>query len=204
MEMDQKKEVKAPLPLDFYLENDVVSLGKKLLGKILFTHLPSNEITGGIIIETESYAGITDRASHAYGNKRTPRTEAMFQTGGIAYVYLCYGMHHLLNVVTNEKDIPHAVLIRALHPLYGIETMGKRCNKSTSDASLTSGPGSLAKALGITMKQNRTSLASPEIWIEDYKTIPEKNILAGPRIGVTYAKEDALLPYRFQIKNLWF
>src|SRR5688572_7863163 len=101
------------LKRDFYTREDVVLVAKELLGKVLCTKW-NGKTTSGIITETEAYEGITDRASHAYRGRRTERTEIMYSEGGTAYVYLCYGMHHLFNVVTNKKDIPHAVLIRAV------------------------------------------------------------------------------------------
>lgn len=190
------------LPPSFYQSPDVVSLSKQLLGKALFTHL-DGQITGGLIIETEAYAGIADRACHSYNDRRTPRTEVMYQPGGIAYVYLCYGIHCLLNCVTSHEGDPKGVMIRAIQPLWGLETMLKRRNKKSLDKTLTSGPGALTAALGITRAQNGIPLDSPSLWIEetDLQINPDQ-IRALPRIGVDYAGEDALLPYRFQIDPL--
>jgi DNA-3-methyladenine glycosylase len=109
-----------PLPSEFYIRTDVVQVARDLLGKVLYTSF-NHEITAGIIIETEAYAGVTDKASHAYNNRRTARTEIMYRTGGTAYVYLCYGIHSLFNIVTSVEDNPHAVLIRGIEPLHGIE-----------------------------------------------------------------------------------
>lgn len=192
------------LPSDFYIQEDVVSLAKQLLGKKIFTNF-NNTLTGGIIVETESYKGKEDRASHAYNNRYTKRTEVMYEEGGIAYVYLCYGIHHLFNVVTYKKGEPHAILIRAIEPTVGIETMLKRRNKKNLTFSLTAGPGALTQALGITKEHNGLSLQSDLLWIEDNPTtILPKNILASSRVGVSYAKEDALFPWRFRIfKNPW-
>lgn len=189
---------------DFYTRTDVLKISKELLGKVLHTHI-NGVHTSGIIVETEAYNGIIDKASHAYGGKRTARTETMYSHGGVSYIYLCYGIHHLFNVVTNVKDVPHAVLIRAIEPLEGIDTMLKRRQKTKLDTNLTSGPGSLTKALGITTEFNAASLDGDMIWISDNSiTIPDNEIIASPRIGVVYAKEDALLPYRFRIKeNKW-
>ncbi len=178
------------IPLAFYQNPDVVEIAQKLLGKLLLTFL-DGQITGGYITETESYAGVTDRASHAYGARRTQRTEVMYAKGGIAYVYLCYGIHHLLNVVTADAGTPHAILIRALEPAIGLETMFKRRGRKP----LTHGPGALTQALGITLKQNGKPFNSSEIWIEE--GVKVKSMTAGPRIGVDYAGPDALLPYRF-------
>ena len=186
----------SPLPLDFYLRDDVVTIAKELLGKYLFTQIDDDPVTGGMIIETEAYRGPEDRASHAYGNRRTKRTEVMFHDGGTAYVYLCYGIHHLLNVVTHTANHPHAVLIRAIQPLEGIETMLRRRHKKQLDKTLTSGPGSLCQALGITLKHNGLPFDRPPLWIED-RNISIETFHSGPRIGVDYAGEDALLPWRF-------
>ena len=151
---------------EFYERSDILLISQELLGKLLFTNF-KNKLTVGMIVETEAYAGVTDRASHAYGNKNTNRTKIMYESGGIAYVYLCYGIHHLFNIVTNKIDIPHAILIRAIEPMDGIKTMLKRRNKKTTDHTLTSGPGSLSKAMGITLKNSGESLISNHIWLED-------------------------------------
>jgi DNA-3-methyladenine glycosylase len=153
-----------------------------------------------MIIETEAYCGVEDKASHAYGNRRTKRTETMFSEGGIAYVYLCYGLHHLFNIVANKKDIPHAVLIRAIRPEIGIDTMLKRRHKECLIPSLTNGPGSLCQALGITRIHDGIELDSHHIWLEDRGIIiPPEAIQESPRIGVEYAQEDALKPWRFYL-----
>jgi DNA-3-methyladenine glycosylase len=156
-------------------------------------------------VETEAYRAPEDRASHAFGNKRTPRTEIFYNQGGIAYVYLCYGIHYLFNIVTNIKDVPHAVLVRAIEPVTGIDIMLHRRKKTKIDYTLTSGPGALSLALGITKKQNGVSLKDNEIWLENKgMVIDEKEILSGPRIGVAYAKEYASMPWRFYLKdNPW-
>lgn len=153
-----------------------------------------------MITETEAYAGVTDKASHAYGNRRTARTEVMFAEGGVAYVYLCYGIHHLFNVVTNVAEIPHAVLIRAGEPLEGIDHMLLRRKKATLTPALTSGPGALSAALGIRTIHSGVSLNGDRISIHDMGTnISPSQIVAATRIGVAYAGADALLPYRFYI-----
>ena len=187
----------------FYCNTDVVDISKKLLGKVLVTNL-SNHLTSGIIVETEAYAGIFDRASHAFNNKRTKRTEIMYKNGGIAYVYLCYGIHNLFNVITNVKDVPHAVLIRAIEPLEGIKEMYRR-RKISKKYHLTDGPGKLTQALGIDKNCNGKSLQSDTIWIQDTGIkFLEKDILSSTRIGVDYAGKDAKLLYRFHVKdNKW-
>ena len=136
------------VPLSFYDRKDVIQIAKELLGKILVTNF-DGVITSGRIVETEAYNGVIDRASHAWGGRRTSRTEIMYAEGGKAYVYLCYGIHHLFNIVTNVRDVPHAVLIRAIEPLHGIETMLQRTGKPFANVTLTRGPGNVSKALGI-------------------------------------------------------
>lgn len=190
-----------PLPLSFYLQQDVVHIARNLLGKILHTQLDGH-YTAGIIVETEAYNGIVDKASHAYGNRRTERTEIMFAKGGVAYVYLCYGIHHLFNVVSNIEGVPHATLIRALEPLHGVDMMLERRRKPKADHSITKGPGSVAQAMGLHTRYSGESLMGPAIWIsESDEEINQKDIIASPRIGVDYAQEDALLPYRFYLAN---
>jgi len=185
----------------FYRRHDVVQVAKELLGKILVTRW-DGVLTAGRIVETEAYAGITDKASHAYGGRRTPRNEVMYAAGGKAYVYLCYGIHHLVNVVTHEAGTPHAVLIRALEPMKGIEIMTERAGKLKTDPALARGPGNLSKALGITTRHSGFNLAGKEFYVaEDTFTFPEIAVGCSPRIGVDYAGEDALLPYRFYIRG---
>lgn len=189
------------LPLSYYSNQDVLFLAKDLLGKVLFTEINGN-ITAGIIVETEAYFGIQDKASHAYGGRRTDRTETLYSHGGISYVYLCYGIHHLFNVVTSVENDPHAVLIRAIEPLIGKEIMESRRNMPASKAAISSGPGSAAKALGIDRTFNQKDLSGAEIWIENQNIqYSSDEIESGPRVGVAYAGEDALLPWRFWVKG---
>ncbi|HEV8052722.1 MAG TPA: DNA-3-methyladenine glycosylase [Parachlamydiaceae bacterium] len=193
------------IPLSFFQQDDVIALSKSLIGKYLFTRLePENVVTGGMIIETEAYQGISDKACHAFNNRRTKRTETMFSAGGTAYIYFCYGIHHLFNIVTNKKDIPHAILIRAIKPEIGIDVMLKRRNKEKVVPALTSGPGSVCQALGMTREQNGLSVKGKSIWVEDRGIkIPEEHILTSPRIGVDYAGEDALKPWRFYLDPMF-
>ncbi len=159
-----------------------------------------------MIVETEAYRGVTDRASHAFNNRRTPRTEVMFAEGGLSYVYLCYGIHHLFNVITNRNEIPHAVLIRAIEPFDGIDIMLSRTKKKIARRDLTAGPGALTKALGISLLHNKIDITNnKKIWIEDRGiNISNQKILSSPRVGVESAGADAALPYRFRIKgNNW-
>ena len=194
---------KGKLTEAFYVREDVVQISKDLLGKFLYTSMGGIQ-TGGMIIETEAYAGVTDRASHAYNNRRTARTEIMYREGGTAYVYLCYGIHSLFNVVTNTEDIPHAVLIRAILPTDGIDVMLRRRGKKKLDTTLAAGPGSVSAALNIHYSHTGKNLLGDEIWIEDKGVkIRPYEIIAGPRVGVDYAGKDAFLPWRFSIVNLY-
>lgn len=180
--------------------NNVVDIAKQLIGVEIYTRF-NNQTTAGIITETEAYAGETDKASHAYGGRRTPRTETMYGSAGTAYIYLCYGMHHLFNIVTGPKDTPHAVLLRGIEPTHGEEIMRDRMNKPTGKLRLD-GPGKAAKALGITTAANGSSLDGSLIGLRlPSFDIGSLDILVGPRIGVDYAGQDALLPYRFYIQK---
>lgn len=200
------------LEKDFYLREDVVEISKELLGKYLFTKI-DGKVTAGIITETEAYAGETDKASHAYNGRRTNRTEIMFAEGGMSYVYLCYGIHHLFNVVTNFKNTPHAVLVRAVKPIEGIKTILQRRKLEPSKElveqvvngkkNIAGGPGTVSQALGIQTIHTGLDLTQNKIWIEDKNIVVKPtDIIAGPRIGVDYAGEDAKLPYRFVINSL--
>jgi len=189
------------LPAVYYYNPDVVALSRDLIGKYLFTRI-NGVTTGGYIIETEAYNGVVDRASHAYGNRLTPRTKTMYQAGGVAYVYLCYGIHEMFNIVTNVEGNPNAILIRAIEPTEGLEAMQVRRNMPVVKPTITMGPGSVAKALGISRTINAYSLQGDTIWIEDRGlTFPDESVAAVPRVGVDYAGDDALLPYRFYVKG---
>jgi DNA-3-methyladenine glycosylase len=189
------------LPTSYYQQDDVVALSRDLLGKYIFTSI-DDIVTGGYIVETEAYNGIVDKASHAYGNRKTNRTSVMFQQGGIIYVYLCYGIHEMLNIVTSSEGQPHAILIRAVHPTDGIPVMLDRRRMAALKPNLTRGPGSVAKALGISRAINTLSLQSDVIWLEDrWLYFGDESIASAPRIGVDYADEDASLPYRFYVKG---
>lgn len=191
----------AKLPLSFYQRDNVVRIARELLGKILVTKW-NDVVTSGRIVEVEAYAGVIDRASHAFGGRRTARNEIMYRDGGFAYVYLCYGIHHLFNVVTHSNDTPHAILVRALEPLKGVDTMLERTGKEKPDNTLTRGPGNLSKAMGITTRHTGHSLLSDTLFIEDDEFRYRKNeIGASPRIGVDYAGTHAEWPYRFYVKG---
>lgn len=188
------------LPRQYFLHNNVVGIARGLLGMVLVTQW-NGLLTAGRIVETEAYAGTTDRASHAYRG-RTPRTAVMFADGGTAYVYLCYGLHQMFNIVTAPEGTPHAVLVRALEPLAGIDIMLQRTGKKVADHSLTRGPGNVGKAMGFHTTQCGRPLQSEELFIaSDGYTVDSDAIAAGSRIGVDYAGADALLPYRFWIKG---
>ena len=190
-----------PLPLDFYRRADVVRISRDLLGQYLFTRIGGRTVTGGRIVETEAYAGATDRASHAYGNRRTRRTAVMYAAGGVAYVYLCYGLHALFNIITSVEGMPHAVLIRALEPTHGIPVMLKRRRKTRFDRTLTAGPGTLAQALGITVRHSGQSLQGNEIWLEKGIALRPEEVVATARVGVDYAGADAQRPWRFRVRR---
>jgi DNA-3-methyladenine glycosylase len=189
------------VPLSFYDRKDVIQIAKELLGKILVTNF-DGLITSGRIVETEAYVGIVDKASHSFGGRRTARNEHMYAAAGTAYVYICYGMHQMMNIVTNKKEIPDAVLIRALEPLEGIDIMLQRTGKSFLDYTLTRGPGNVGKALGIFKHHSGSFLLDNEIYLlNDNYTITNEAIGISRRIGVEGAGEHSLLPYRFYVKG---
>ena len=191
------------LPLSFYLRDDVVAIARELLGKVLVTAF-GGEVTSGRIVETEAYAGEGDKASHA-SKGRTERTEVMFGGGGRAYVYLCYGIHQMFNIVTAGEGVPHAILIRAVEPMEGKDLMLQRTGKKGWDNSLTSGPGKVGKAFGFHTSQCGLSLTGDELYIaDDGFVVGEEDIVASPRIGVDYAGEHAAWHYRFYLKDTLF
>lgn len=184
------------LNASYYLNPDVVFLAKDLIGKTLCTRINGTH-TAGIITETEAYAGVNDKASHAYNGRRTNRTETMYSKGGVSYVYLCYGIHKLFNIVTNVKDVPHAILVRAIYPTVGVEEIVRRRGAKLSPH-LCVGPGKVSQALGIDLLHNNLSLTGQEIWLQDDGVrVNPSDIQTGPRIGVDYAGEDTKLPFRF-------
>ena len=182
----------------FFLRTDVVQIAKELLGKVIVTKI-DDQLTSGIITETEAYAGPIDKASHAYGNKKTKRTQTMFKEGCIAYVYLIYGIHHLFNFVSNVEGIPHAILLRGIVPLRGLDIMQKRRN-TTKQSGFTLGPGTASQALGITTALDGVDLLGDKIWVEDAGIeIAPLSIIAKPRIGVDYAGEHAKWEWNFVV-----
>jgi DNA-3-methyladenine glycosylase len=192
------------LQRSFYLRSDVVQISRDLLGKVLCTSI-KNRISAGVITETEAYAGEIDKASHAYGGRRTARTEIMYRKGGIAYIYLCYGIHSLFNIVTNHENIPHAILIRSIEPIAGIGWMLERIGRTKLDGKPGVGPGRVSQLLGIHYSNSGIDLCNSlledsevKIWIEDHGFKPLlSEIEVTRRIGVDYAGDDARLPYRF-------
>ncbi len=194
--MNQKK-----LPREFYTRTNVLTVARQLLGQRLVVPAQNGTRVAGMIVETEAYRGPQDRASHAYGGRRTNRTETMYQIGGTAYVYFVYGMYYQFNVVTNLDEIPHAVLVRALEPVEGIELMRER-RPGQSDHNLTNGPGKLCIALGIDRTLDRADLLGDGVWIEEGgKRIMPSVIACGPRVGVDYAGEWVDKPWRFWIRD---
>jgi DNA-3-methyladenine glycosylase len=190
------------LTIDFYDRQDVATIAKELLGKILVTKF-NGIITSGRICETEAYVAVADKASHSFGGKRTERNEHMYATAGTSYVYICYGMHHLFNIVTNKKDVPDAVLIRAVEPIKGIEDMLIRTGKKVLDNTLTKGPGNVGKALGISKAHSGLNLLKNELYVaDDGFKLTEAEIGSSKRIGIDGAGAAAIaLPYRFYIRG---
>ncbi len=190
MILSDKSQILEPA---FY-ERDTILVAKALLGKKIIRKIKNNIVTG-MIVETEAYVGETDSACHAFKGK-TKRTEIMFGEAGRTYIYLIYGMYHMLNIVTERKNFPAAVLIRALEPIEGIDFV----NKSKHP---TNGPGKLCRALQIDKTLNEIKIYENNLlWIEKYREIEEYNICEGKRIGISYASiEDQDRKWRFWIKN---
>ncbi len=173
---------------EFYLSDKVVNIARNLIGKYIFVN-HNGLICGGYITETEAYEGTTDKASHAYQNKRTNRTEVMYAQGGRTYVYLCYGIHSMLNIVTGEKELPHAVLIRGFKPTLGLNEIRARLGKDELKKNNFDGPGKLTKALGIDVRHNNLCVFGNEIWLEDCgMKVSDDQIISAPRVGIDYAE----------------
>jgi DNA-3-methyladenine glycosylase len=188
------------LPREFYTRSDVLKVSRDLLGKLLVVPTANKKRVSGMIVEVEAYRGPEDRASHAFGGRRTKRTETMYQTGGVAYVYFVYGMYYQFNVVSNIQDTPHAILVRALEPIEGIELMRKR-RHTHPDHNLTNGPGKLCIAMGIDRELDGVDLLGNRVWLEDYQNVPASKISKGPRIGIDYAEDWIDKPWRFWIRD---
>jgi DNA-3-methyladenine glycosylase len=182
-----------------FYHRDTLRVARELLGKKLVRQINGFELSG-VIVETEAYSGGEDSACHAHRGK-TPRNAVMFGEPGHAYVYFTYGMHYMLNLVTEAAENPCAVLIRAVLPLTGIEQMEDHRKRKGAD--LTNGPAKLCQALSIDKSLNGWDLTcGKELWVEDYKKIPAKSIITTPRIGIDYSKKkdrDAL--WRFLVKT---
>ena len=188
------------LPREFYTRPNVLAVARELLGKLLVVPDEDGRRVSGMIVEVEAYRGPEDRASHAYGGRRTKRTETMYRKGGIAYVYFVYGMYYQFNVVSNVTDVPHAILVRALAPVEGIELMRERRHQHP-DHNLTNGPGKLCIALNIDRALDGSDLLADRVWIEEYESVPARRIGRGPRIGIDYAQEWVDKPWRFWIRD---
>ena len=188
------------LPRAFYTRPNVVTVARDLLGKLLVVPAANGERVSGIIVETEAYRGPLDRAAHSYGGRRTKRTEAMYASGGTAYVFFVYGMYYQFNVVTHAVETPHAVLIRAVEPCEGLELMRKR-RHGQPDRNLTRGPGKLCIAMGIDRRLDGADLLGRQVWLEERPPVRRSQILSGPRIGIDYAGAWVSKPWRFWIKD---
>src|SRR5262245_18149602 len=186
---------KKKLLREFYTRANVLEVSRDLLGKLLIVPDEDGKRVSGKIVEVEAYRGPEDRASHAYGGRRTRRTETMYGEGGVAYVYFVYGMYNQFNIVTNVKDTPHAILVRALEPVEGIEIMRIRRHMH-ADRNLTSGPGKLCLAMGIDRQLDGADLLGNRVWIEEFDRVPRLKIAKGPRIGIDYAEEWVEKPWR--------
>ena len=184
---------------EFFETEDTILAARQMLGKLLVVPDENGERVTGMIVEVEAYCGITDRAAHSYGGRRTPRNEVTYSVGGHAYVFFIYGMYFQLNFTLGPVDHPHVLLIRAIEPVEGIEAMRAR-RGAMKDTNLTSGPGKLCIALSIDRAFNGEDLIEGErIWVEDYRTFKNHEIGVGKRIGIDYAGDDADLPWRFWI-----
>ncbi|MFN0141360.1 MAG: DNA-3-methyladenine glycosylase [Pyrinomonadaceae bacterium] len=184
----------------FFTRDDTVAVARELLGKLLVAADDDGRRVSGMIVETEAYLGTQDRAAHSFGGRRTPRNEVTYGVGGHAYVFFVYGMYYQLNVVCGTVDSPHVVLIRAVEPVEGIETMRERRGEM-KDRNLTSGPGKLCIAFDIDRSMNGADLRGDRLWLENYRTFSDSEIAIGERIGIDYAGDDAHLPLRFWVKE---
>lgn len=190
------------LAQSYYLQEDVVSIARDLIGKKIVSVI-NGELTSGMITETEAYRGHDDKACHAHLGRFTERTKIMYEEGGVAYVYLCYGIHHLFNIITNSKDRADAVLIRAVEPIAGIEVMLERRSKKQLDKTLTSGPGNFSKAFGLDRSHYGADLTGDQVWIDEDKSVALKaeDLTVSTRIGIDYAEEDKDLLWRFYLNS---
>ena len=181
-----------PLPRSFYAR-PVLTVAREVIGKILVHESREGRVTGRIV-EAEAYRGPEDRAAHSFGGRRTARTEAMFGPPGYAYVFFVYGMHWHVNLVTGAVDLPHAVLLRAVEPLEGLELMAKRRGLAPGSRDLTNGPGKLCEAFGIDRAHYAADLCDGPLFLTP-GTRPR--VARSPRIGIDYAGVWAERPWRF-------
>ena len=193
------------IPREFYNRDSIV-VAKELLGKILVHEIGGKKISAKIV-ETEAYMGVNDKAAHSYGGRRTERVEVMYGDAGFAYVFLVYGLHCCFNIVTGEKDVPQAVLIRALEPLSNIEEMSNHRFKKTyatlttpQSKALTNGPGKLCSALAISREHNGIDLCGNKLYLVDSDN-ENFSIVTTKRVGIDYAMEAKDYPWRFYIKD---
>ena len=191
------------LPGSFYQRENVIEIAKELLGKVLLTKW-NGVVSSGRIVEVEAYNGIIDKASHAFAGRRTARNEIMYANGGVAYVYLCYGVHWMMNVVARPPgvDYPGAILIRAIEPIEGLHHIaGRRAGQPQRD--WANGPGRLTRAIGITKAQDGLDMiarGSP-LYFETGESIPDHQIMRGPRIGIHVPEPSRSWEWRFWVKD---
>ena len=188
------------LPRDFFTRTDTLRIARELLGKLLVVPADDGRRVSGMIVETEAYLGEIDKAAHSFGGRRTARNEITYAEGGHVYVFFVYGMYHQLNLVAGLQDQPHVVLIRAVEPVEGIEIMRERRGEM-KDKNLTSGPGKLCIAFGITRELNGADLMGDRIWVEGHRELKKSEIASGPRVGIDYAEEFIDEPWRFWLKG---
>lgn len=188
------------LPRDFYM-HETVHVARALLGCVLWRRV-RGRLLAARLVEVEAYLGANDMASHARRGLRSERNESMYLEGGHAYIYLSYGMHWCMNVVTQEADIAEAVLLRAGEPLQGIETMWKQRPKAKRERDLLSGPGKLCAGMSIDKKLDREPLDGDRLFLTARDVVlTEEDIAISPRIGVDGAPEAAHWPLRFFIRG---
>lgn len=184
-----------------FYQRDAIDVARDLLGQLLVHQLSDGTRLSGRIVETEAYLGAEDPAAHSYGGRRTPRTEPMFGEPGLSYVYFIYGIHHCFNVVAADRDVPEAVLIRALEPIDGVERMLPP-SKEIPPHLVANGPGKLCLALSLGREQNALDMTtSQELWIEADQSIPDHQVIEGARVGIGNQHDAVHWPLRFGIKN---
>jgi DNA-3-methyladenine glycosylase len=185
---------------EFFVRTNTLRVARDLLGKVLVVPEANGARVSGMIVETEAYLGVDDKAAHSYGGRRTARNEVTYAEGGHVYVFFVYGMYYQLNLVAGVTDHPHVVLIRAVEPVEGIEIMRERRGEM-KDTNLTSGPGKLCIAFGIDRSLNGEDLLGDRIWVEEYRNFKKSEIVTGPRVGIDYAEEFIDMPWRFWVNG---